>query len=153
MWVMSNVQDDFDNEAPEQTEKNPVRARMREMESELKSLREKAAEAENLQRELAFSKAGIPMDSPMSGYFVRGYQGEFTPEAIRKAAEEANLVKPAKTTADDSEQKAWSRLQKASAGGETSDPIVDWNVKLNSARNQDEVMQILAQMRQETENI
>lgn len=150
---MSNVQDDFDNEATEQTEKNPVRARMREMESELKALREKAAEAEKLQRELAFSKAGIPMDSPMSKYFVKGYEGEFTPEAIRKAAEEANLVKPAKTTVDDAEQKAWNRLQKASASGESSDPIVDWNVKLNSARNQDEVMQILAQMRQEAENI
>jgi len=150
---MSNVQDDFDNEAAEQTEKNPVRARMREMESELKTLREKAAEAEKLQRELAFSKAGIPMDSPMSKYFVKGYEGEFTPEAIRKAAEEANLVQPAKTTADDSEQKAWSRMQKASTSGETSDPIVDWNVKLNSARNQDEVMQIMAQMRQEAENI
>jgi hypothetical protein len=150
---MSNVQDDFDNEAAEQTEKNPVRARMREMESELKTLREKAAEAEKLQRELAFSKAGIPMDSPMSKYFVKGYEGEFTPEAIRKAAEEANLVQPAKTTVDDSEQKAWSRMQKASTSGETSDPIVDWNVKLNSARNQDEVMQIMAQMRQEAENI
>jgi hypothetical protein len=143
---MSNVQDDFDNEAPEQTEKNPVRARMRELESEVKTLREKAAEAEKLQRELAFSKAGIPMDTPMSKYFVKGYEGEFTPEAIRKAAEEANLVKPAKTTVDDSEQKA-------SAGGETSDPVVDWNSKLNQARNQDEVMQILAQIRQESENI
>jgi len=150
---MSNVQDDFDNEATEQTDKNPVRARMRELESEVKTLREKAAEAESLQRELAFSKAGIPMDSPMSKYFVKGYEGEFTPEAIRKAAEEANLMKPAKTTADDSEQKAWSRLQKASASGETSDPIVDWNVKLNSARDQNEVMQILAQMRQEAETI
>jgi hypothetical protein len=150
---MSNVQDDFDNEATEQTDKNPVRARMRELESEVKTLREKAAEAESLQRELAFSKAGIPMDSPMSKYFGKGYEGEFTPEAIRKAAEEANLMKPAKTTADDSEQKAWSRLQKASASGETSDPIVDWNVKLNSARNQNEVMQILAQMRQEAETI
>lgn len=150
---MSNVNDDLDNEAQEQTEKNPVRARMRELESEVKTLREKAAEAEKLQRELAFSKAGIPMDSPMSKYFVRGYDGEFTPEAIRKAAEDANLIKPTVAAANDPERKAWSRLQKASASGETSDPIVDWNVKLNQARNQDEVMQILAQMQESAENI
>jgi len=150
---MSNVHEDFDNETQEQTEKNPVRARMRELESEVKTLREKAAEAEKLQRELAFSKAGIPMDSPMSKYFVKGYEGEFTPEAIRKAAEEANLIKPTAAPADDPERRAWNRLQKASSAGETSDAIVDWNVKINQARNQDEVMQILAQMRESAENI
>lgn len=150
---MSNVHDDFDNEAQEQTEKNPVRARMRELESEVKTLREIAAEAEKLQRELAFSKAGIPMDSPMSRYFVKGYEGEFTPEAIRKAAEEANLIKPTEAPVDSPEQKAWNRLQKASAAGETSDAVVDWNAKLNQARNQDEVMQIMAQIRESTQNI
>lgn len=150
---MSNVHDDLDNEAQEPAEKNPVRARMRELESEVKALREKAAEAEKLQRELAFSKAGIPMDSPMSKYFVKGYEGEFTPEAIRKAAEEASLIKPTVAAADDPERKAWNRLQKASAAGQTSDPVLDWNAKLNQARNQDEVMQILAQMQESAENI
>jgi hypothetical protein len=31
--------------------------------------------------------------------------------------------------------------------------MVDWNTKLNQARNEQEVMQILAQARQEAENI
>ena len=150
---MSNVHDQFDDEVVEQTEKNPVRARMRELESEVKALRDKAAEAERLQRELAFSKAGIPLDSPMSKYFVKAYDGEVTPEAIRKAAEEASLIQPAKPAADDSEQRAWNRLQKVGAGSQTSDPVVDWNTRLNQARNQEEVMQILAQARQEAENI
>jgi uncharacterized membrane protein len=150
---MSNVHDQFDDEVVEQTEKNPVRARMRELESEVKALRDKAAEAERLQRELAFSKAGIPLDSPMSKYFVKAYDGEVTPEAIRKAAEEANLIQAERPSADDSEQRAWSRLQKASATAQTSDPVVDWNTRLNQARNQEEVMQILAQARQESQNI
>ena len=150
---MSNVHDQFDDEVVEQTEKNPVRARMRELESEVKVLRDKAAEADRLQRELAFSKAGIPLDSPMSKYFVKAYDGEITPEAIRKAAEEASLIQPEKPAANDSEQKAWNRLQKAGAGAQTSDPVVDWNTRLNQARNQEEVMQILAQARQEAENI
>lgn len=150
---MSNVNDQFDDEVVEQVDKNPVRARMRELESEVKALRDKAAEADRLQRELAFSKAGIPLDSPMSKYFVKAYDGEITAEAIRKAAEEVNLVQPQKPSPDDSEQRAWARLQKAGAGAQTSDPVVDWNAKINQARNQDEVMQILAQARQETENI
>ena len=150
---MSNVHDQFDDEVVEQTEKNPVRARMRELESEVKALRDKAAEADRLQRELAFSKAGIPLDSPMSKYVVKAYDGEVTAEAIRKAAEEANLIQPEKPAANDSEQRAWNRLQKASAVAQTSEPVVDWNTRLSQARNQDEVMQILAQARQEAENI
>jgi hypothetical protein len=94
------------------------------------------------------------MDSPMSKYFVKGYDGEFTPEAIRLAAEEANLIhKEAQNAQVKSEADAWNRLTKAQRAGETSEPVADWNTKLNQARNQDEVMQILAQARQEAENI
>jgi hypothetical protein len=148
---MSDVYESED-EAQEQTGKNPVRARMRELESEVKTLREKAAEAEKLQKELAFSKAGIPMDAPMAKYFIKGYEGEFTPEAIRKAAEEANLLQAQTPTAPVPEQQAWSRMQKASTAGETSEPVVDWNQRINQAKSADEVMQLLAQARQETQN-
>jgi DNA-binding transcriptional regulator GbsR (MarR family) len=51
------------------------------------------------------------------------------------------------------EQQAWNRLQKAARAGETSEPVVDWNSKINQARNQEEVMQILDQARQEAQNI
>lgn len=94
------------------------------------------------------------MDNPVSKYFVKGYDGEVTPEAIRQAAEEANLIAKA---ADDAQAKseadAWNRITKAQRAGETSEPMVDWNTKLNQARNEQEVMQILAQARQEAENI
>lgn len=150
---MSDSNDQFENEQEEQSGKSPIRARMREMESELRTLREKAAEADKLQRELAFSKAGIPMEAPMAKYFVKAYDGEFTPEAIRKAAEEANLVKPNIPAVDTTEQQAWSRVQQANTAGNTSEPLVDWNSRLNQARNSDEVMQILSQVRSEAENI
>jgi len=148
---MSNVEDQFEDEANEQANKNPVRARMREMETEIKALREKAAEAVILQRELAFSKAGIPMEAPMSKYFVKAYDGEITPEAIRKAAEEANLIQAQAPVANTQEQQAWARMQKSSAAGDTSEPLIDWNVRLAQAKNSDEVMQILAQVRAETQ--
>lgn len=52
-------------------------------------------------RELAFAKAGIPLaqdpanPNPLLTYFVTGYSGEMTPEAIRAEAAKLNLVAPA----------------------------------------------------------
>ncbi|MBM4200819.1 MAG: hypothetical protein FJ189_05985 [Gammaproteobacteria bacterium] len=149
---MSDV-NDFDDEAQEQTGKNPVRARIKELESEVKALREKAAEADKLQKELAFSKAGIPMDAPMAKYFIKGYEGEFTPEAIRKAAEEATLIQAQTSPAPTQEQQAWGRVQKASTAGQASEPVVDWNARISQAKDANEVMQLLSQARQEAENI
>jgi hypothetical protein len=94
------------------------------------------------------------MDNPVSKYFVKGYDGEITPEAIRQAAEEANLIaKAAETAQTKSEADAWNRITRAQRAGETSEPMVDWATKINQARNEQEVMQILAQARQEAENI
>jgi hypothetical protein len=150
---MSNVQD-FDDDMTDEAPKDPVRARMRQLEKELKANQQALAEAEAIKREFAFVKAGVPMDSPMAKYFVKGYDGEFTPEAIRAAAEEANLIQAQKQDARAiQEQEAWSRVSKAQRAGETSEPVADWNTKLSQARNQDEVMQILAQARQEAENL
>jgi hypothetical protein len=149
---MSNVNqfDETDDEAP----KDPVRARMRLLEKEAAELKKQVAEAEALKREMAFIKAGIPTDNPMSKYFVKGYDGDITPEAIRQAAEEANLIaKAAENAQAKTEADAWNRITRAQRAGETSEPMVDWNAKINSAKNEQEVMQILAQARQEVENI
>lgn len=54
-----------------------------------KQLEKELAEAK---RELAFARAGISMDDPKLKYFVRGYDGEMTAEAIRQAALEAGFL-------------------------------------------------------------
>jgi ribosomal protein L12E/L44/L45/RPP1/RPP2 len=150
---MSNVHD-FEDDSVDEAPKDPVRARMRLLEKEAAELKKQLAEAESVKREMAFIKAGVPMDNPVAKYFVKGYDGEVTPEAIRQAAEEANLIaKAAESAQAKSEADAWSRITKAQRAGETSEPVVDWSTKINQARNQDEVMQILAQARQEAENI
>jgi len=151
---MSDVMDSYDDETGEQAAKDPVRARMRQLEKELKVKEQELAEAAAARRELAFVKAGVPLDNPATKYFVKAYDGELTPEAIRSAAEEANFIQKTQVDAQSkTEQEAWNRVQKAQRAGETSEPVVDWNTKINQARNQDEVMQILAQARQESENI
>lgn len=150
---MSNVHDSFENDTDE-TPKDPVRARMKQLEKELQQSKQALAEAEAIKRENAFMKAGIPMDDPMAKYFVKGYDGEISAEAIRAAAQEANLIQKAVDDAKaKSEVDAWNRISRAQRAGETSEPVVDWNIKLNQARNEQEVMQILAQARQEAQNL
>ena len=150
---MSNVHDSFEDDTDE-TPKDPVRARMKQLEKELQQSKQALAEAEAIKRENAFMKAGIPMDDPMAKYFVKGYDGEISAEAIRAAAQEANLIQKA---ADDAKAKsevdAWNRISRAQRAGETSEPAADWNAKLNQARSEQEVLQILAQARQEAQNL
>ena len=49
-------------------------------------------ELNDLRRELAFSKAGINPDDPKMRYFVRGYEGELTADAVRQAALDAGFI-------------------------------------------------------------
>lgn len=149
---MSDV-NEFQDETGDQGQ-DPVRAHLRKLEKELKAKDQALAEAQAAKRELAFVKAGVPLDNPVAKYFIKGYDGEITPEAIRAAAEEANLVTPSQQAQETkAEQEVWGRISKAQRAGETSEPATDWMTKINNTRNQDEVMQLLAQMREQANNI
>jgi hypothetical protein len=152
---MSDVNDEFDDETSETVTKDPVRAHLRKVEQENKLLRQQAQEFESLKRKMAFAEAGIDVNAPQAKYFIKGYDGEVSAEAIRAAAQEVSLLpqQQPKESVDDSEKKAWARLQKASTAAEQTDDQVDWVQKLNSTRNQDEVMHLLAQMREQAQNI
>jgi hypothetical protein len=148
---MSDSNYEFEDEVEDQaTRKDPVRVRMRELEQQVKAFEAKAKEAEAAQRELAFVKAGVNPDSAAAKYFVKGYDGELTPEAIRAAAEEANLVSSEKKEAA-GEQQAWNRVAQASRAGETSEPPVDYVQRFNNTKSADEVMALIAQARAEAE--
>jgi hypothetical protein len=123
---------------------------MRKLEAENKALKEQAASAQAAQRELNFVKAGMDPNDPKYKYFVKGYDGELTPEAIRQAAEEASLI-PSQNKEVVAEQQSWNRVAQAARAGETSEPAVDYAQRLNNANSPDEVMQLLAQARAEAE--
>ena len=148
---MSDSNYEFEDEVEDQaTRKDPVRARMRELEQQVKAFEAKAKEAEAAQRELAFVKAGVDPDSAAAKYFVKGYDGELTPEAIRAAAEEASLI-PSQKKEVAAEQQAWNRVAQASRAGETSDAPVDYVQRFNNAKSAEEVMALMAQARAEAE--
>jgi len=85
-----------------------------------------AKELEMLRKELAFYKAGISMDDPKMRYFVKGYEGEMTAEAIREAALEAGFIasQTQEEVPTEQQQQAFSaqqRVMAASAGAGTQD--------------------------------
>ena len=98
---------------------------------DFKNLRAKAKKADTLEREnttlkrdLAFVKAGIPMDDPKVSYFVRGYEGDLEPDAIRNAAMEAGFIsmpEPVSDPAVDNAQAGQQAVVAASAGAQPND--------------------------------
>jgi hypothetical protein len=147
---MSDANIEFEDESQDQAGRNPVRARMRELEAENKRKDALLAEAEQAKRELAFLKAGVNPDNPMAKYFIKGYEGDLSTDAIRAAAQEANIVESSKPSAN--EEQAWSRVNRAASAAETSEPPVDYVERIKQARSKDEVMHLLAQARAEAEN-
>jgi hypothetical protein len=93
---------------------------------DFKNLRAKARKADTLEREnaqmkreLAFTKAGIPMEDPKLGYFLKGYDGDLEPEQIRQAAVEAGFIPAPEQPADpavDQAREGQARVMAASSG-------------------------------------
>jgi cell division septum initiation protein DivIVA len=143
---MSNFEDDFNEDDYDQpaTEANPVRARMKQLEKEAKELRKQVAEFAVTQRELAFAKAGIDPASPQAKYFVKGYDGDLTPEAIRAAAEEAQLITPQPVQADP-DKAAWQQTNRIAAGAETASEGPSWIKRIRDASSAEEISDIFAE--------
>ena len=143
---MSNFEDDFNEDDYDQpaSETNPVRARMNQLEKEAKELRKQVAEFAVTQRELAFAKAGIDPASPQAKYFVKGYDGDLTPDAIRQAAEEAQLITPQPVQADP-DKAAWQQTNRIAAGAETASEGPSWVKRIRDASSAEEISNIFAE--------
>jgi hypothetical protein len=140
---MSNFEEEFyEDDSDQPPSQNPVRAQLKAQEKELRELRKQLAESQTVQKELAFVKAGIDLTSPMSKYFIKGYDGELTPEAIRLAAEEAQLITPQVSEEDQAEKQGWKQTNKIAAGSEVSPPPASWIKRIQDAASKDEVFAI-----------
>lgn len=108
---------DEDNDQQERTD-----AEWAKLRRERKAKEQAEAEAAKAKRELAFLKAGLDPDDPKTSYFVKGYEGEDTPEAIRKAAVEAGfLAEPSPEPVDDTPVNTQDRITNASQGASEID--------------------------------
>lgn len=144
---MSNV-DDFDYEDDDFQDRNPLRKVNKEMEKELKALRKEREELLAAKKENTFIKAGIDPTDARFKYFLKGYDGDLTPEAIREAAIEAQLIAPpSPVNATSDEQAAWSRTAQVAAGSQTAQPPIDWQARIDAAESPQEIEAILAEAR------
>lgn len=90
---MADEYDDLD--LPDEPESNSDWAKARKrVQSERDARLGVEQENATLKRTLAFAQAGIPLDSDnkIAGYFIKGYDGDLTPEAIKAAATEAGIL-------------------------------------------------------------
>ena len=141
---MSEYDDFTDEDEQVPAAGNPMRAAMRAMESEIKSLRQKAIESEVTKRELAFVKAGIDPSDTAAKYFVKGYDGELTQDAIKQAAIEARLLSHTISDEEVSEQKAWKQTNQVAAGAGSSSELPSLDSRLKAAKSANEVLEIWA---------
>lgn len=144
---MSNFDDYSEDDFTEQESSNgsnPVRQRMKQLEKELREANKRLAETAEASKKLAFMEAGVPLDSPMAKYFIKGYDGDLTPEAIREAALEAQLIAPAQKV-DDTDKQAWRETNRIAAGSEVSPAPPGWIQRINAANSESELMSIFAE--------
>jgi hypothetical protein len=81
--------EDFDTNESDQEQNSGDIKSLRRAASGKKQLEQ---ELEAARRELAFVKAGINPDDPKMRYFVKGYEGDLSAEAVRQAALEAGFL-------------------------------------------------------------
>lgn len=89
-YTQPDLDDDDDDD--ETLEPDAGTKEFRNMRAKVKKYDAVERENQTLKRELAFTKAGIPMEDPRMGYFVKGYEGDLTPDAIRSAAVQAGFI-------------------------------------------------------------
>jgi hypothetical protein len=142
---MSEIEyDDFSDDDQTEFQSNPVRQRMKQLEKENRETKKLLAELQNQAKELAFVKAGLDMNSPMAKYFVKGYDGELSPEAIREAAMEAQLITPEPAVNED-DRNAWRETNRIASGSEVSPEPKGWAERINQAESESELMSIFAE--------
>jgi len=130
--------------------RNPLRDRMKQLEAENAELKAQADAASTAARELAFVKAGIDPELPISKYFVKAYDGELNADAIREAGIEAGLLKDAQADSIKQEAGTWNRSNEIAAGSET-EPQTDFVTRISQARSQEEVNKLLSEAQSQSE--
>lgn len=87
--------DDFDQHGSDEDGETHVRiprANIRQLEKQANEGKAALERAAKLEREIAFRDAGISPTDDRFKYFAKGYEGEFTPEAIRAEAIRAGFL-------------------------------------------------------------
>ena len=140
----------MDSDFDEAEGKNPIRDRMKQLEAEKAELRAELDAVQGAARELAFVKAGIDPELPISKYFVKAYDGELSADAIREAGIEAGLLKDTQAESIKQEAGTWNRSNQMAAGSEADVPA-DFVTRMSQAKSQAEVEKLLSEAQSQSE--
>ena len=146
---MTQPYDDYDDNSTDQGDtqqgRNPLREQLDRLEKQNKALQKQVEEASKATRALEFVKAGVDVNTPMGRYFVNGYDGDLTTDAIKAAAEEAGLLQAKPQPAEDAipatEQDALRQMQQVSADA-VPDGTRNWDAEIESAKSEQEVIDL-----------
>lgn len=134
----------YEDEDNQSNETNPVRSRMKQLEKENRETKKLLAELQAQAKELAFVKAGVDTADPKFKYFVKAYDGEMIPEAIKAALEEAQLITP-QPKPEDTDKAAWQQTNKIAAGAETASEGPSWAKRISDASSEEDLIAIFAE--------
>lgn len=135
MPANDDYDDDLDDNGTDdpQPDRNPLRAQVRKQERELKALREQLAEGQKATRELAFVKAGVNPQDKKAAYFIKAYDGDLTPDAIKAAALDAGFLEA--ETGDvigDDEKAGLAEIERGSSGGRAPGRAEDFGAQMQA---------------------
>lgn len=129
-----------DNEPPAIRQ---MREQIKKQDALLKEMGEKVDRGAAAERKLAFAEAGLPLNDPKLTYFIKGYDGEMTPEAITAEAAKAGLIQQPATGDDD--LTVFQRHREASTQqGPPPNWAAQYETELQAARSQDEIIAVAA---------
>lgn len=137
-------EEDFSTEELDNSTEDSQKDRkwVRELEKRAKGAEAAKAEAEAAKRELSLLKAGIDLNSPQGKLFAKAYDGEYSVDAVRAAAEEYGVLEAAKPEIPREELDSLDRISRAGAVPSTvgmEDPLA----KINQAESPEEIIEIL----------
>jgi len=115
----------------------------RDMEARAKAGDEAVAELAQLRRELSFRDAGVDPSSKQGQYFMRGYDGEMTADAIRAEAAELGLTgQPVQAQQPQVDYGAEQRIAMAADdAGPVTNPELDTLIR--QTKNPDELRELM----------
>ena len=117
----------------------------RDLEARAAAGDEAVAELAQLRRELSFRDAGVDPASKQGQYFMRGYDGELTVDAIRAEASELGLVGESQTLPVQTAPIDYDAEQRIALASDDAGPVTDPNLDalIRQATNPEELRAVM----------
>ena len=143
----------MENESTETEEVSSTESKpnwRRELEAKAKRADELEAQVQQMQRKEVFRDAGLDPSNKMTEYFMKGYEGELSVEAIKAEAQSAglsNVVSQANTSMVEQQAQFAQQVEaerRIAEAGDDAGPVADpqFESLIRQTKNEDELRQL-----------